>query len=322
VGHRFIDCEIYDTTIIHVQPEPLFSSAYERAGLRPRPERTYRIGYWYWELGSIPSSWNSAAFDCDELWTATEFVAEGLRQHYKQPIKVLFPGLEIAPFQLLPKSYFDLDGSKFTFLFAFHMTSVMERKNPFALIKAFKAAFRPDDSAELVIKTSFGSRHPEQFAQLKEAAADANVRLIDESFSRGETLSLIANCDAYVSLHRSEGLGLTMAEAMLLGRPVIATGYSGNLSFMDEANSLLVDYKLVTLNSVAPPYEIGQQWAQPSIEHAAAHMRRLYDDRTFAADLGARAKEDLQKRLNFRVSGSAMAKRLDEINALQRSNLR
>ena len=315
IGHLFTGCEVYDTTIIHVQPEPFFSTAYERAGLRPRPCQTYRIGYWYWESGEIPASWNRAAFDCDELWTATEFIAEGLRQHYKQPIRVFFPGLEIAPFELLPKSRFGLDDAKFTFLFVFHMTSIMERKNPLGLIKAFRKAFQPGDDATLVIKTAFGSSNPEQLERLKAAAADADVRLIDESLSRDETLSLIANCDAYVSLHRSEGLGLTMAEAMLLGRPVIATAYSGNMSFMHEANSLLVDYKLVALNSPAPPYEIGQVWAEPSVKHAAAHMRHLYEDRTFAAELGQRGKEDLQRRLNFRTSGHAMAKRLAEISA-------
>lgn len=315
IGHRFTGCEVYDTTIIHVQPEPFFSSVYARSGLRPKSPQTYRIGYWYWESDETPPSWNRAAFDCDELWTATEFIAEGLRQRYKQPIRVFFPGLEIAQFELLPKSYFGLDDSKFNFLFVFHMTSIMERKNPLALIKAFRSAFDPLDDARLIIKTTFGSSHPEQFTRLKEAALDADVRLIDESFSREETLSLIANCDAYVSLHRSEGLGLTLAEAMLLGRPVIATGYSGNMSFMHGANSLLVDYKLVTLNSVVPPYKIGQLWAKPSVKHAAAHMRHLYNDRAFAAELGQRAKEDLQRRLNFRVSGETMAKRLSEISA-------
>src|SRR5262249_45348967 len=116
-----------------------------------------------------------------------------------------------------------------------------------------------------------------------------------------------------VSLHRSEGLGLTMAEAMLLGKPTIATGYSGNVDFMDETNSLLVDYRLVTLEHDYPPYTRGLHWAEPSIEHAAQLMRRLYENRQFAEALGARARSDLRRRLSYSHTGHLMAKRLFEI---------
>lgn len=316
IGHRFTGIEVFDTTLIHVQPQPLFNVAYPRSGLLPRPARTYRIGYWYWEFDDLPSDWNQAALDCDEIWTATTFIAEGLRKRYRQPVKVLPPGIEIERFDRLPRAHFGLPTDHFLFLFVFHMTSVMDRKNPFGLIKAFRQAFGADEPAALVIKTSFGSEHAEQFAELREAVAEANVTLIDETLSRHETLSLIAACDAYVSLHRSEGLGLTMAEAMLLERPVIATRYSGNLDFMDDDNSLLVDHSLVTLNRDHPPYTRGQRWADPSLAQAAAHMRRLYEDRAFAHALGQHAREDLERKLNYRASGRRMADRLAAIREM------
>ena len=312
---RFQGMETHDTTLIHLQPEPYFLRAYPQAGLRPRPERTYRIGYWYWEFDAVPEAWNEAALHCDEFWTATEFVAAGLRRQYRQPVHVLPPGVEIAPFTPLSRAAFGLRDDEFVFVFVFHMTSVMDRKNPFGLIEAFTRAFPAGEPARLVIKTSFGERHPDELARLKAAAAGANVTVIDRTTAHEETLSLMAAADAYVSLHRSEGLGLTMAEAMLLGRPVIATRYSGNLDFMDDGNSLLVDCELVTLDRDIPPYEAGMRWAEPDIAHAARLMRRLFDDPDAARALGLRAKADLEARLNCDVTGRAAAQRLREIAA-------
>lgn len=317
IGHHFSGMEVHDTTLIHIQPEPLFTQAYQRGGLNPRTDGVYRIGYWYWEFDEIPSSWNRAAFECDELWTATDFIAEGLRARYRQPVHVLFPGVEIAPFEKRSRASFGLDGEDFVFLFVFHMTSVMDRKNPLGLIKAFKAAFPKEKRARLVIKTTFGERHPEALKVLEAAAADANIQIINRTFSRDETLSLIAACDAYVSLHRSEGLGLTMAEAMLLGRPVVATGFSGNCAFMDDRNSLLVDHRIITLDRDIPPYKAGQRWAEPSVAHAARQMRKLFDQPEFARELGATAKTDLEQRLNFRVTGKPIAERLAQIAAMK-----
>jgi glycosyltransferase involved in cell wall biosynthesis len=122
-------------------------------------------------------------------------------------------------------------------------------------------------------------------------------------------------CDAYVSLHRSEGLGLTMAEAMLLGKPVIATRYSGNLDFMDDQNSLLVDYKLVHTGPSVPPYDSTALWAEPSVEHAAQLMRRLHDNQDWARELGAKARADTQSRFSLATAGQRFMERLGEIKA-------
>ena len=113
----------------------------------------------------------------------------------------------------------------------------MERKNPLGLIAAFKRAFRVDEPVALILKTTSEAGHAGNIAQLRSAIGDANIEIFDKTLNPDETLSLMDACDAYVSLHRSEGLGLTMAEAMLLGKPVVATRYSGNLDFMSDANS-------------------------------------------------------------------------------------
>lgn len=315
----FHDLEVYDTTLIHVQPEPLFDRVYEIAGLMPRQPRTYRIGYWYWEFDEIPPSWNRVALQCDEFWTATEFIATGLRKRYRQPVRVLTPGAEIAPFKRTPRPAFGVRDDEFVFLFVFHMTSVMDRKNPLGLIAAFRQAFPEGTGPRLIIKTAFGDQHPAELDRLQAAAHGAAITIIDRVSSRDETLSLMACADAYVSLHRSEGLGLTMAEAMLLGRPVVATRFSGNLDFMNDENSLLVDCDLVTIEKDIAPYRAGQTWAEPNVTHAAHLMRKLYDDPEWGRKLGARAKIDLEHRLCSNVTGQKMVQRLAEIAAERRS---
>ena len=317
---RFDGLETGDVTVIHVQPEPFFVDVYARADLAEREPRTYRVAYWYWEFDSIPDSWPEHAKHVDEVWTATEFIARGLRDKLPIPVRTLFPGVALAPFPARERAYFGLDASRFTFLFTFHMVSVMERKNPLGLIRAFKMAFRPDEPVTLVLKTSFGDRHPVQFQELQDAVANTpSIVVIDEVFSSEDVLSLMNACDAYVSLHRSEGLGLTMAEAMLMGKPVIATAFSGNMDFMNDENSLLVSYERVKVGKPIPPYDAELEWAEPSVEHAAQLMRRIYDNPEYAREIGARGKLSAEVNLSLESAGRRMANRLAEIRTLQRS---
>jgi GT2 family glycosyltransferase/glycosyltransferase involved in cell wall biosynthesis len=316
-GHElFVGDGLFDTTLIHVQPQPLFDRALCRSDQADRDRPPYRIGYWYWEFDTIPPDWDSAAAQCRELWTATSFVARGLRARYRLPVHVLPPGLELPPIPRTTRQDFGLPADAFVFNFTFHMTSVMERKNPLATIAAFRRAFAGTDKAMLVIKVAFGERDPAAMAALRAAAEGAAIRIIDSTLDHGETLALMAASDAYVSLHRSEGLGLTLAEAMLLGKPTIATGYSGNMDFMDQRNSLLVQHRLVDLDRAYPPYPAGLRWAEPDVDHAVKLMRRLYADRAFGRELGDRARQDLTRRFSLAAAGQAMAERLRAITPL------
>ena len=310
--------ECNDITIIHTQPEPYFDTAYQRAHLFARAPRPYRIAYWYWEFDSIPESWVAHARKVDEVWAATEFVAKGLRARLSVPVRTLFPGVKLAPYEQRGLGYFGLTEEPYTFLFTFHMMSVMERKNPLGLIRAFKMAFRAGEPVRLILKTSFGDRHPAQLQELRDAAEGANIVVIDQVLDPGDVLSLMDACDAYVSLHRSEGLGLTMAEAMLMGKPVIATNFSGNVDFMDDSNSLLVPYELVKLGWPIPPYDAHLEWAEPSVEHAAQHMRRVFDNQSWARELGERGRRSAEANLSLRAAGERIARRLEEIRALRR----
>lgn len=314
---RFDGMEHHDVTIVHTQPEPFFREAYRRAGIFQRVPRTYRIAYWYWEFDSAPESWTNFARDVDEVWVATEFVARGVRKRVDVPVRTLFPGVKLGHFTPRDKTYFGLDKSAYVFLFTFHMMSVMERKNPLGLVRAFKQAFASTENAALVLKVSFGERHPQQLQALRKACEGARITVIDEVFSADKVLSLMHACDAYVSLHRSEGLGLTMAEAMLMGKPVIATGFSSNVDFMDDSNSLLVPYELVKLAEPIPPYDAGMEWAEPSTHQAAAHMRKLYENREWARELGAKARASALANLSVEAAGRRISQRLEEIRALR-----
>ena len=165
---------------------------------------------------------------------------------------------------------------RFLFLFLFDFLSVLQRKNPLGLIEAFTRAFSPDEGPVLVIKSINGSLRASELEQVRMAAAGRpDILVVDRHYSAEEKNALLGACDCYVSLHRSEGLGLTLAEAMALGKPVIATGYSGNLHFMTPDNSYLVDYTLSAVPPACGPYPTTARWAAPDLGHAARLLRMV-----------------------------------------------
>jgi glycosyltransferase involved in cell wall biosynthesis len=197
----------------------------------------------------------------------------------------------------------------------FDFDSVMERKNPMAAIEAFRRAFSNESSAALLIKTTGAEGHPEEYAALLQAAAP-NVHIVDRMLSRARTNGLIASCDAVVSLHRSEGFGLILAEAMLMGKVVVATGWSGNIDFMNSGNSCPVGFELIALAETHGPYQAGQQWAESDVDHAAHLMRRVFDDAAFRAQLGERARHTIATQFSPQAAGLRYRRRLSLLGLL------
>jgi glycosyltransferase involved in cell wall biosynthesis len=315
-GHH-LGLDLHEYTLIHVQPEPFFNDCYPRAGLHPRAHSGYRMAMWYWEFGEIPPEWKERAKTLQEIWAPTRFIADAFRRSLSLPVTPMLPGVRLSSVKEVAREDYGIPEGRTVFLFIFNMRSIMERKNPLDLIKSFQTAFKHDDRASLVIKVSCGKENPREFAKLQSAATEAGAILIDGTLPRDEVNGLIQACDCYVSLHRSEGLGLTMAESMLLGKPVIATNYSGNTDFMSVDDSLLVDYRLVPLEHDIPPYKKGQLWAAPSCEQAAHWMRWVYCHRDEAKDLGQRGREAAEKVLSMEASGQRLLKRLTEIHEMQ-----
>jgi glycosyltransferase involved in cell wall biosynthesis len=274
-----------------------------------------RVAVWYWELEEVPAAWHGRGGDVDEIWAPTRFITAALRV-LGNPVFPMLPAVRLPAFDPLPKAHFGLSPDRFTFLFVFDMNSRLPRKNPIALVRAFRQAFRPDEPVELAIKVSpQGEYYADWWRELRAAAWEAGVTLIDRNLSRGELLALMNAADAYASLHRSEGFGLTMAEAMLLGKPTVATGYSGNLDFMTPENSYLVNYTRAVIEDDTPPYPKGCVWAEPSVEHAAALLRRVYDHPAEARAKGERARAELLRLLSPEAAGARMKARLDALRA-------
>ena len=308
----FDGLERFPVTIVNTGLDTPVAEAYRLAALHPRPG-IYRVAVWWWELEQLLPEWLDRGRDVDEIWAPTAFVAHAFAPLGK-PVFTLPPSVELPAFDPLPKAAFGLDPDRFTFLFAFDMNSRLPRKNPLGLIRAFRRAFAPSEPVELAIKVGTQERlYPEAWRELRAATAEAGVKLIDRTMPRTELLALMNAADAYVSLHRSEGFGLTMAEAMLLGKPTAATAYSGNLDFMTAANSYLIDHTLVPVVDPAVPIPAGAVWAEPSGEQAAAVMRGIVQHPAEAAERGRRAQAELRVKLSHRAAGERMAARLRAI---------
>lgn len=277
-----------------------------------RSARTYRIGYWFWELPRIPPEWEAALDTVDEIWVASEFVGDAFRQVTDKPVTLVPMVVEPVSPAETPRSR----SEPFTFLFSFDFHSYLERKNPRAVVDAFLAAFPSGgEPARLIVKTINGKAfRTELLALMSRASEDRRIEILDGYMSRDAMNELVAKADSYVSLHRAEGFGLGLAESMALGKPVIATAYSGNLAFMNAENSLLVSYRLVDVAPGQYMHGAGQQWAEPDIQDAAAKMRRLVGDRAFAGDLGRRAQEYMKNHFSSSVSARAIVERLEAIS--------
>jgi glycosyltransferase involved in cell wall biosynthesis len=277
----------------------------------------YNVGYWFWELSTFPQSWRYAQHLIDEIWVNTDFIAQAVaplnRPVYKIPFAIEFD----CPAGKWTRDYFSLPSAPFLFLFSFDFHSFIARKNPQAVIAAFKLAFPSGmESAFLVIKTSNSTTYPEQRRMLEEAIqGDSRIVIMDVQLSNPEMRGLLSVADCYISLHRSEGLGLGLAESMYLGKPVIATAYSGNLEFMNTENSALVSYELIPVQKGEYPFAEHQVWADPNIVEAADCMRRMATDRDYCAYLGRNAAAYMREYHSSERMGQAMQERLTSIAA-------
>ncbi|MEI8286837.1 MAG: glycosyltransferase [Actinomycetes bacterium] len=281
----------------------------------------YVIGQWFWELESAPD-WYSPAFPLvNELWAPTRFIESMLRRSVPDSVTVTYTPLPVvapAVDASLGRRHFGLD-NRFMFLFAFDFMSVMKRKNPLGLVEAFCRAFADGAGPMLVMKAINGEKRPHDLALLQAAIADrSDIVLMSDYLTRIETSTLTSIADCYVSLHRSEGLGLTISEAIALGVPVIATGYSGNLDFMTDANANIVSMHRVKVGDDAGGYSPLAVWAEPNLDEAAALMRSVYENPEMARAKAKKAQAGILNDFTVERSGAIMKNRLEQIWRSQR----
>src|SRR5262249_40319986 len=254
-----------------------------------------------------------------EIWAGSSFIANTLSPISPIPVVRIPPVLtpEAAGSREAGRRRLEVSPEEFVYLFIFDFHSCFQRKNPLAVLDAFRTAFAPSDPVRLVIKCVNPDFNREHFAALQARARDYPVSIYSGYWSAEEMRDLMAACDAYVSLHRSEGVGLTITDAMALGKPVIATGWSGNTDFMNVANSHPVRYELVRIREGVGPYREGETWAEPSVDHAAGLMRQVFEDREAAASLGGAARRDIEAQYSPAAAGRLIRRRLEAV-ALRR----
>lgn len=324
MGLDFLGKETYDVSLLHLTPDPYYAETYERAGLS-RNEAVKRIGLYAWELPKPPN--DSMPLDgLSEIWVYSQFVADALSA-WHLPTYVIPPPLEaiedwndVQSRASRWRSVMELSSEVFIFLYAFDLSSTMERKNPEAVIEAYRRSTRKSDNTRLVLKVMRHDQHPIAFARLLEKAHGGDVIIITDVMDDLEMQGLLASCDCYVSLHRAEGFGFTMAESMQLAKTVIATNYSGNVDYMNKNNSLLVGWKFTEVPSGTLTYSSGEMWVDPDVADAAAKMREVLDNRENALQLGLQAQQDVREWFNIDRVASKMKGRLNEVRHGRRNN--
>lgn len=276
------------------------------------------IGYFMWETSSIPERLRPSLNLVDEIWTGSAFVAESIRRATERPCRVAGHAIDVARVQEVSREELGLSDTQFLVHFSFDANSTAERKNPSAAIAAFQRAFPDDQDAALLLKirnfTQFewlarrGS--PSACGTLAAAASDGRIRLWTEECDYDVTLGMMQASDCYLSLHRAEGFGYTMAEAMALGVPVVATGYSGNLDFMTHDEAWLVPFDE---RPVGPDeyfyWDPAARWAEPDVATAADFLREVREGAQIVTQKVRRAK----RRAMSELSVSALSARYQQL---------
>ena len=293
--------------------------------LRPKGRNMYSVGVWYWELPTFPEGLVAQMDRVDEIWVATKFVQASFRRATARPVRVV-PAIvpELAGSGRGRKD-FGLRDDEVLFLFSFDVNSIVARKNPGAVVDAFSRAFATgtENKCRLVIKVLNLAIRPEFSRWLREAVGSVNGVLIDEDLSEPDLVDLFTCADVYVSLHRSEGFGFGIAEAMALGKPVVTTAYSGNLDFATATNSFQVGYRLREITSAdhvfneeaSGVYQVGAVWADPDVDQAARWMRLLASDPDLRYKTGQAGRATIRNNYSAGAAVKAVTDRLREINA-------
>lgn len=316
---RLQEMNPHTVNVIHVDP-PASPDLDHHHGPQFRAGK-YNIAYFAWELPEFPEAWVPSLDFYDEVWCPSDFTTAAIAM--KSPVPVLtmphsiwFARPNQSPIEL--RRRFGLPPGRFLFLTLFDLNSYAERKNPLAAITAFRLAAISNDrfakGCTLVLKVQNAAGNPAEFARLQASLRDLpNTVLLTETLARADVYALEAACDCFVSLHRSEGYGLAVAESMFLEKAVISTNWSATAEFVSAENGCPVEAPLVTLRENHGPYAKGSTWANPDPQHAAEWMQLLFDDRALVAQLGAAARRTIEQRFAPAVIGARYRRRLETV---------
>ncbi|MFA9194523.1 glycosyltransferase [Flavobacterium sp. FBOR7N2.3] len=283
----------------------------------PRSASIYNIAYWAWEFHKLPDEFIELLALFDEIWVPSSFCQNVFATYsFKPVIKIphLIETIEIE--ESKPKIKLQ---DKFVFLSIFDSLSTPERKNTDGLIQCFLDTFSNNPNVVLILKTVHLEKNKRLHRKLTEQTKNHNsIIIINENYTKKELIQLIDSCHSYVSLHRAEGFGLTLAEAMLRNKIVIGTGYSGNLEFMNNQNSFLVNYQLITKDKDSGFIKQGYQYAEPDIENSKKVLNFVYDNYNNLEDIKLNAKRTIQNSFSKKTIGDLMLSRLSKISSFMK----
>ena len=292
----------YPITIFHMNPPALTDQLWMHRSWSRDDRITACVPFW--ELPVLPHSWRPALEAMDIVLVPTRFVEEAVRAALPDAFCIHYRQTAFVPADVpSDRERWGIPHDAIAFVTSFDILSDFQRKNPEAVIRAFHEAFPERADVRLVIKVNSTAESRAMFAErlgafLALAEDDSRIILVDEVLDYADVLSLYASCDVLVSLHRSEGLGLSLLEAMSLGKAVVTTAWSGNMDFTTPDNACLVGYDLIPVDSDHPSYSadvVGTEcvWADPHVSEAADHMRALASDAEYRQRLGRRAQSDV-----------------------------
>lgn len=301
----------YNINLIHINPFEL-KTYFIESDINIWKGR-YNIGFWLWELEEFPDEWITCVGMLDEIWTPSEFASNSIRKKVNIPVTTI-PYWITTPFkENCGREYFGLPENKFLFLTMYDCNSTIERKNPIGTIKAYKQAFPiEEEGVGLVIKMNNAKMQEVEFIE-ELLEGYKNVYFIKDTLQKEVVNSLIRSVDVFSSLHRAEGFGLVLAEAMQMGTPTIATDWSSNTEFMNSDVACMVDYAFTILDHDSNLYKKGSRWADPKISEAAKYMRRLYEDREFYVSIKEKAFVHVEKVLGKNRTISLLEGRIEKI---------
>lgn len=281
-------------------------------------EGRYNIGFWAWELREFPDAWLPSFDLIDEVWVPSTFCQRAIAAKSPVPVVCVPHSIE-APLSTPDRARFGLAPADIAFFAMCDVLSVPERKNPLGVAEAFRDAFPGGEAVRLFLKIGNLEFQPDLKGRLAELARkDPRITLLTGYLNRADLWTLMASVDCFVSLHRAEGFGLGMAEAMACGKAVIATPWSGNVDFTRADNALLVDYTLVELARDLGPYRRGQVWAEPDVASAARRMREVAQSPELRERLRMRGLATIANELSPRALAPLVATRLATLHALLR----
>lgn len=277
----------------------------------------YQIAHYVWELPEYPAEWVKISEIFQEIWTPSNFCTKAIAAAVNRPVYTIPYVIKPEIKEQRSRAYFGFPEEEFLFLCMFDVNSVIQRKNPKAAIEAFLKAFADNTpGVGLVVKVNDAKGTPEAQEYLQNLiCAHRNIYLLDSVLSRNDVNALIQVCDCFVSMHRSEGFGLAMAEAMYFERPVIATNWSANTDFMNSGNSCPVKYRLVEVDQDYVVYKKGQIWAEPDVDDCARYMKRLFEDPAYYEAVAKAGRSTILEKYSAESASKAIQERLKEIAA-------